>query len=117
MEAATAATRDLRGLPAELTACVPRLLEAMRSVGAGLDLHVTLDRLVQTAAELVDARYAAIGVLTASGTRFSDFVSYGVGADVRERLAALTDEGATGAPGGDRTAERARRAGRRCAPS
>ncbi|MBC3991131.1 hypothetical protein H8N00_20095, partial [Streptomyces sp. AC563] len=31
LEAATAATRDLRGLPAELTACVTRHLEAMRS--------------------------------------------------------------------------------------
>ncbi|MFF5719560.1 GAF domain-containing protein [Streptomyces buecherae] len=92
LEAATAATRDLRGLPAELTGCVPRLLEAMRSVGAGLDLHVTLDRLVQSAAELVDARYAAIGVMTTSGTRFSDFVSYGVGDDVRERLAAPVDD-------------------------
>ncbi|WP_459246517.1 GAF domain-containing sensor histidine kinase [Streptomyces youssoufiensis] len=102
LEAATAATRDLRGLPAELTACVPRLLEAMRSVGAGRDLHVTLDRLVRSAAELVDARYAAIGVVTASGTRFSDFVSYGVGDDVRERLAAPADDSppAAGLPSG-----------------
>ncbi|MFE6774804.1 GAF domain-containing protein [Streptomyces sp. NPDC057702] len=92
MEAATAATRSLQDLPSELTACVPRLLEAMRSVGTGLDLHVTLDRLVRTAAELVDARYAAIGVVNATGTRFTDFVSYSVGEDARERAAELPAE-------------------------
>ncbi|CAM5354217.1 Vitamin B12 import ATP-binding protein BtuD [Streptomyces tanashiensis] len=52
------------GLSTELTARVPQLLEAMRSVGTGLELHSTLDRICETAAELADARYAAISVLS-----------------------------------------------------
>lgn len=62
LEAATQATRGLQGLSAELAARVPQLLEAMRSVGTGLELHSTLDRICETAAELAHAAYAAIGV-------------------------------------------------------
>ncbi|OAR23857.1 histidine kinase [Streptomyces sp. ERV7] len=78
LEAATLATRSLQGLSTELTARVPQLLEAMRSVGTGLELHSTLDRICETAAELADARYAAIGVVDEAGTGLSDFVTYGV---------------------------------------
>lgn len=67
LEAATRATRSLQGLSTELTARVPQLLEAMRSVGTGLELHSTLDRICETAAELADARYAAIGVVNEEG--------------------------------------------------
>lgn len=62
LEAATQATRGLQGLSTELTARVPQLLEAMRSVGTGLELRSTLDRICETAAELAHAAYAAIGV-------------------------------------------------------
>ncbi|MEU9185359.1 GAF domain-containing protein [Streptomyces sp. NPDC048484] len=41
---------------------VPRLLEAMRAVGSGLQLRSTLERICETAAELADARYAAVGL-------------------------------------------------------
>lgn len=78
LEAATEATRGLRGLSTELTARVPQLLEAMRSVGTGLELHTTLDRICETAAELAHARYAAIGVVDEEGKGLSDFVTYGV---------------------------------------
>ncbi|MCX5387616.1 GAF domain-containing sensor histidine kinase [Streptomyces sp. NBC_00083] len=78
LEAATRATRSLQGLSTELTARVPQLLEAMRSVGTGLELHSTLDRICETAAELADARYAAIGVVDEEGRGLSDFVTYGV---------------------------------------
>ncbi|WP_406861960.1 GAF domain-containing protein [Streptomyces sp. HUAS MG47] len=78
LEAATQATRSLQGLSTELTARVPRLLEAMRSVGTGLELHSTLDRICETAAELADARYAAIGVVDEEGEGLSDFVTHGV---------------------------------------
>ncbi|MFE6228237.1 MULTISPECIES: GAF domain-containing protein [unclassified Streptomyces] len=80
--AATEATRSLQGLSTELTARVPQLLEAMRSVGTGLELHTTLDRICETAAELAGARYAAIGVVDEEGKGLSDFVTYGVGDDV-----------------------------------
>ncbi|WP_301369112.1 sensor histidine kinase [Streptomyces xanthophaeus] len=78
--AATQATRSLHGLSTELTARVPQLLEAMRSVGTGLELHSTLDRICETAAELADARYAAIGVVDTEGRGLSDFVTHGIGA-------------------------------------
>lgn len=78
LDAATEATRSLQGLSTELTARVPRLLEAMRSVGTGLELHSTLDRICETAAELAHARYAAIGVVDEEGKGLSDFVTYGV---------------------------------------
>ncbi|MEV0090566.1 GAF domain-containing protein [Streptomyces sp. NPDC050738] len=81
LEAATRATRSLQGLSTELTARVPQLLEAMRSVGTGLELHSTLDRICETAAELADARYAAIGVVDEESTGLSDFVTYGVTAE------------------------------------
>ncbi|MFF5919506.1 GAF domain-containing sensor histidine kinase [Streptomyces flavochromogenes] len=86
LEAATQATRSLQGLSTELTARVPQLLEAMRSVGTGLELHSTLDRICETAAELADARYAAIGVVDEEGNGLSDFVTFGVGEDVARRI-------------------------------
>ncbi|MGF6943954.1 signal transduction histidine kinase [Streptomyces auratus] len=91
MDAATEATRSLQGLSPELTARVPQLLEAMRTVGTGLDLHVTLDRIVATAAELADARYAAIGIIDETRTGLSDFVTYGVTPQQHEQIGALPD--------------------------
>ncbi|MFB7515682.1 GAF domain-containing protein [Streptomyces sp. NPDC056144] len=91
LEAATQATRSLQGLSTELTARVPQLLEAMRSVGTGLELHSTLDRICETAAELADARYAAIGVVDDEGDGLSDFVTYGVSEDVARRIGRLPD--------------------------
>ncbi|MFC9702590.1 GAF domain-containing sensor histidine kinase [Streptomyces sp. NPDC056943] len=91
LEAATQATRSLQGLSTELTARVPQLLEAMRSVGTGLELHSTLDRICETAAELADARYAAIGVVDDEGDGLSDFVTFGVGDDVAKRIGHLPD--------------------------
>ncbi|MEU5975655.1 GAF domain-containing protein [Streptomyces sp. NPDC047315] len=86
LEAATRATRSLQGLSTELTARVPQLLEAMRSVGTGLELHTTLDRICETAAELADARYAAIGVVDEERRGLSDFVTHGIGDDVAARI-------------------------------
>ncbi|MFJ9826954.1 GAF domain-containing protein [Streptomyces sp. NPDC101160] len=91
LEAATRATRSLHGLSTELTARVPQLLEAMRLVGTGLELHSTLDRICETAAELADARYAAIGVVDDEGEGLSDFVTYGVGDDVARRIGRRPD--------------------------
>ncbi|MER8042651.1 GAF domain-containing protein [Streptomyces sp. NPDC094032] len=91
LDAATQATRSLHGLSTELTARVPQLLEAMRSVGTGLELHTTLDRICETAAELADARYAAIGVVDEEGDGLSDFVTFGVGDDVARRIGRRPD--------------------------
>lgn len=91
VEAARKATRGLQGLSPELTARVPQLLEAMRSVGAGLELHTTLDRICETAAELADAHYAAIGVVSEDGKGLSDFVYVGIGEDTAQRIGRLPD--------------------------
>ncbi|WP_143670518.1 GAF domain-containing protein, partial [Streptomyces antimycoticus] len=82
LDVAAEATRGLRGLSTELTARLPRLLEAMRSLGDGPDAHTVLDRIVRTAAELVGARRAAIGVHhadgdAAGGQGLADVVTYG----------------------------------------
>ncbi|MFJ8882211.1 GAF domain-containing protein [Streptomyces sp. NPDC102402] len=79
-------TGGLRGLSAELTARVPQLLEATRSVGTGLELHSTLDRICETAAELAHARYAAIGVVEGPGDSLCDFITHGVPDEVRQAI-------------------------------
>lgn len=71
-------TGSLRGFSAELTARVPRLLEATRSVGTGLELHSTLERICASAAELAHARYAAVGVVERPGESLCAFITHGV---------------------------------------
>ncbi|MFF5510476.1 GAF domain-containing protein [[Kitasatospora] papulosa] len=67
-----------RGLSAELTARLPRLVEATRSVGTGLELHAALACICEAAAELAHARYAAIGVVETPGEDLCDFITHGV---------------------------------------
>ncbi len=88
---AARAARGLQGLSPELTSRVPQLLEAMRSVGTGLELHTTLDRICETAAELADARYAAIGVVAEDGKGLSEFVYHGIDERTAERIGRLPD--------------------------
>ncbi|WP_326721980.1 GAF domain-containing protein [Streptomyces sp. NBC_00243] len=80
-----------QGLSAELAVRVPQLLEAVRSVGAGLELHSTLDRICETAAELADARYAAIGVAAEDGDGLVDFVFHGVEEETAGLIGRLPD--------------------------
>ncbi|NEB04581.1 GAF domain-containing protein [Streptomyces sp. SID13726] len=75
-----------QGMPTELAAQLPQLLEAMRSVGSGLELHTTLDRICGTAAELTGARYAAIGVVDEDGDGLADFVHHGVDEATARRI-------------------------------
>ncbi|WP_402468731.1 sensor histidine kinase [Isoptericola aurantiacus] len=56
------------------------LLDAVLSVGRGLELEPTLQRLVQTAADLVDARYAALGILGDDGL-IAQFLTVGLTED------------------------------------
>ncbi|MGW1531634.1 GAF domain-containing sensor histidine kinase [Streptomyces aureus] len=91
MGAAGPAARAREG-PADAPALrVPRLLEAVRSVGSGLELHSKLDRICETAAELTDARYAAIGVVDASGDGLADFVPHGVDEETARRIGRRPD--------------------------
>ncbi|MFG2317358.1 sensor histidine kinase [Streptomyces tendae] len=79
------------GASAELLARVPKLLDAMRSVGGGLGLHSTLNRICETAAGLAHARYAAIGVVDEDGEGLADFVHHGLDEATVRRVGHLPD--------------------------
>ncbi|MGA4860252.1 GAF domain-containing protein [Streptomyces koyangensis] len=79
------------GISAELAVRIPQLLAAMRSVGSGTELHQTLDKLCETAAELGGARYAAIGVVAEDGQGLSDFVHHGVDGATARAIGHLPD--------------------------
>jgi signal transduction histidine kinase len=55
-----------------------RLLDAVLSVGSGLELQATLQRIVESATELVDARYGALGVLDDDRTGLAQFLTVGI---------------------------------------
>ncbi|WP_369176566.1 GAF domain-containing sensor histidine kinase [Streptomyces mutabilis] len=80
-----------QGATAELLARVPKLLDAMRSVGSGLELHSTLNRICETAADLANARYAAIGVVDEDGDGLAEFVHHGVDGPTARRIGHLPD--------------------------
>ncbi|GAA1993216.1 two-component system sensor histidine kinase [Isoptericola halotolerans] len=56
------------------------LLGAVLSVGRGLDLETTLHRVVQAAADVADARYAALGILGEDG-QIAQFLTVGLTED------------------------------------
>jgi signal transduction histidine kinase len=55
-----------------------QLLDAILTIGSDLDLPSMLRRIVQSAADLVDARYAALGVLDPTRTFLSEFITVGL---------------------------------------
>ncbi len=65
------------GAVARSQARIQHLLDAFLSVSSGLDLETTLRRIVESACDLVDARYGALGVL-AGGGGLAAFVHVGV---------------------------------------
>ncbi len=68
-----------------------RLVGAVVAVGADLDLAVVLQRIVDTAAELVGATYGALGVLDPSGTHLSDFITVGLSDEQHDKIGALPE--------------------------
>jgi GAF domain-containing protein len=54
------------------------LLTAMGAVGSELGLDRVLRRIAEAAAALVDAKYAALGVLDAEGRELAEFITVGV---------------------------------------
>ena len=67
------------------------LLDAVVAVGAGLELAGTLQRIVQTAVELVDARYGALGVLDLNREGLSEFVYVGIDPRTRAEMGHLPE--------------------------
>ncbi len=65
-----------------------RLLDAVMAIGAEQTLADALRRITEVAAELVDAQYAALGVLDESRSRLSEFVTVGLDDHQREVIGA-----------------------------
>jgi signal transduction histidine kinase len=57
------------------------LFDAVTAVSGDLELRPTLERIVDAAARLAGARYAALGVLDASGEELAQFVTVGIDDD------------------------------------
>jgi signal transduction histidine kinase len=55
-----------------------KLLDGVLTIGSDLDLHTVLHTIIETAAEVVDATYGALGVLDEGGKRLNDFVTVGI---------------------------------------
>ncbi|WP_329398564.1 GAF domain-containing protein [Streptomyces melanogenes] len=77
---------------------LPVLLEAVLGVGSELELHTTLQHIVDTAAELTGARYGALGVVDPERGRLTELFTAGLTDAERERIGALPD-GRTGVLG------------------
>ena len=65
-----------------------RLLDAVMAIGSEQTLADSLRRITETAADLVDANYAALGVLDETGSRLSEFVTVGLDEEETERIGA-----------------------------
>ena len=65
-----------------------RLLESALVLASDLSLQVVLQRIIELAVKLTDARYGALGVLGADG-RLRDFITTGITAEERQAIGAL----------------------------
>jgi signal transduction histidine kinase len=65
------------------------LLEAVLAVGSDLDLQQVLQRIVESAVSLADARYGALGVLSVDGQSLARFLTVGIDAEGVSRIGAL----------------------------
>jgi len=67
------------------------VLEAVGSIASDLDLDVTLQRIIDAAAELSGARYGALGVLddATDARRLFKFVTHGLSQEQRDRIGPL----------------------------
>ena len=65
------------------------LLDAVAALGSDLDLHSTLHRIIKTACDLVGAEFGALGVLAADEQTLSDFITFGIADNVRQRIGPL----------------------------
>ncbi len=69
---------------------IQHLLDAFLSVSTGLDLDSTLRRIVESAVELVDARYGALGVLGDRGG-LAAFIYVGIDEELAARMGHLPE--------------------------
>jgi signal transduction histidine kinase len=62
------------------------LVEAGITIASGLDLDRMLERIVELACRLTDARYGALGVIDPSGRRLERFITHGIDADTHRAI-------------------------------
>ncbi|MGW7058191.1 sensor histidine kinase [Streptomyces sp. NPDC054904] len=77
--------------PAAESAGLPVLLEAVLSVGSELELHSTLQHIVESAAELCAARYGALGVVDPERVRLTRLFTVGLTEAERAAIGRLPD--------------------------
>jgi signal transduction histidine kinase len=65
------------------------LIEAGLALAFEQDLDSVLQRIVEIAAELTEARYCALSVLNAAGTRIERFITYGISPEDRAAIGNL----------------------------
>ena len=65
------------------------LLHAVLSIGEDLDLQTVLHRITEVAASLVDAEFAALGVISEDGTSLSQFLVVGADDEMVARVGSL----------------------------
>ena len=65
------------------------LLDAGMVIASDLSLDSLLERLVQVAAELTEARYAALGVIDPGGTHLERFVTTGIDEETHRAIGEL----------------------------
>jgi signal transduction histidine kinase len=68
-----------------------QLLDAVLTVGSDLDLPAMLQRIVEAAVELVDARYGALGMLDDSRTRLAQFITVGIDDETHRAIGDLPE--------------------------
>ena len=67
------------------------LLQAVLAIGSDLDLEAVLYRIVESAVELVGARYGALGVLDEAGIVLAQFLTVGVDDDTHHAIGHLPE--------------------------
>src|SRR4051794_28216698 len=83
--------QDRLGSVARAQARVQNLLDAFLSVSTGLDLPSTLRRIVESACDLVDAQYGALGVLRHGADGLVAFIHVGVDEETAARMGHLPE--------------------------
>lgn len=68
-----------------------RLLDAVLAISSELDLAAMLRRIVESAVELSDATYGALGVIDETRTRLSQFITVGIDEETRDKIGALPE--------------------------
>ena len=65
------------------------MLETGIAINSGLSLDGVLQRIVEAAALVTGAQYAALGVIDATGTTLERFVTHGIDEETRNRIGHL----------------------------